>query len=134
MALDVATSASNSVWILVKEKHHESMMGVFGWYWTFTAWHHQNLWYNHPNSRYHHISSSISWYFICKTFGWWLSNSKFTLISSYHQAVNHNIIIPGIIKSAQAVTVWDLHVGAEVDILGRMTTLPGNLGWAGMNN
>ena len=23
----------------------------------------------------------------------------------------------------QAVTVWDLHVGAEVDILGRMTTL-----------
>ena len=25
----------------------------------------------------------------------------------------------------QAVTVWDLHVGAEVDILGRMTTLQG---------
>ncbi|CAE7671234.1 CDC48 [Symbiodinium sp. CCMP2456] len=26
-------------------------------------------------------------------------------------------------RTGEAVTVWDLHVGAEVDILGRMTTL-----------
>merc|ERR1719183_3490527 len=26
-------------------------------------------------------------------------------------------------RTAEAVTVWDLHVGAEVDILGRVTTL-----------
>eukprot|EP00971_Amphidinium_carterae_P022217 438315-Amphidinium_carterae.1 len=26
-------------------------------------------------------------------------------------------------RLGEAITVWDLHVGAEVDILGRMTTL-----------
>lgn len=63
----------------------------------------------------------LQWY--CKGINWSVGRSGYLYLLSLR-----NFSGP----APQAVTVWDLHVGAEVDILGRMTTLHLGCQWVPM--